>query len=341
MEKIFKGKNVLITGGAGSIGSEIVKQVLCCKPSVVRILDNDEGDLFRLEQELNSHGGFRTLLGDVRDKERLKRAVEDIDIVFHAAALKHVPMCEYNPFEAIKTNVLGTQNLIEVAIEKDVEKMITISTDKAANPVNTMGATKLLAERLTIDANFYKGRRKTTLSCVRFGNVLKSRGSVIDVFKNQISNGGPITLTDPDMRRFVMRIKQSVNLILQSVSKARGGEIFILKMPVLRLGDLAEILVDELAPRYGYKPGDIEVEIIGVRPGEKFYEELIGEGESNRCFENRDMFVVMPEIECRGRGYGDIKTDLKPMKTGGYTSRDERLLGKEEIRDLLRLDGVI
>ena len=337
MEKIFKGKNILITGGAGSIGSEIVRQVLDYKSNVVRILDNDECDLFKLEQELNSYGSFRTLLGDVRDKERLKRAVEDIDIVFHAAALKHVPMCEYNPFEAIKTNVLGTQNLIEVAIDNNVDRLITISTDKAANPVNTMGATKLLAERLTTDANFYKGSRKTILSCVRFGNVLNSRGSVIEVFKKQIEEGGPITLTDPDMRRFVMRIEEAVNLILNATSEARGGEIFILKMPVLRLGDLAEVLVEELAPRYGYKSKDVEIKVMGIRHGEKFFEELIGEGESQRCYENDGMYIVMPQI-------GQIESrysHMKAAKIGRYTSQDEKLLDKVEIKNLLLSDGVI
>jgi len=173
---------------------------------------------------------LRFLVGDVRDKERLQHAVENIDFAFHAAALKHVPLCEYNPFEAVKTNVLGTQNVIEVAMEGEVEKLITISTDKAVNPVNVMGATKLLAERLTISANYYKGLRKTAFSCVRFGNVLDSRGSVIPSFREQIRKGGPVTLTEPNMTRFVMSIPRAVDLVLKAAEIARGGEIFIFKM---------------------------------------------------------------------------------------------------------------
>jgi len=183
---LFKNKKILITGGTGSIGQEIVREVLKHEPAVVRILDIDETKQFELQQEYEDYENIRFLLGDIRDKERLYRAIEDIDIVFHTAALKHVQACEYNPFEAVKTNVIGTQNLIDVAIDEEVEKVIFTSSDKAVNPTNVMGATKLLAERLITSANYYKGARKTVFSSVRFGNVLGSRGSVIPLFKNQI-----------------------------------------------------------------------------------------------------------------------------------------------------------
>src|SRR4030043_925008 len=185
MVNIFRGKNVLVTGGSGSIGSEVVKKMLQCEPKVVRVLSNDENCLFNLEQELRCFSNLRFLVGDVRDKEPPQRAVENVDFVFHAAALKHVPLCEYNPFEAIKTNVLGTQNVIEAALESGVDRVISISTDKAVNPVNTMGATKLLAEKLIIDANEGKGSKPTIFSSVRFGNVSFSRGSVIPLFAEQ------------------------------------------------------------------------------------------------------------------------------------------------------------
>lgn len=327
MANVFQNKNILVTGGAGSIGSEIVRMVLTFSPKAVRVLDNDETGLFELEQELQS-GRLRPLVGDVRDKERLRRAVEGTDIVFHAAALKHVPLCEYNPFEAVKTNVLGTQNLIEVAMEEEVEKFITISTDKAVNPVNVMGATKLLAERLTTSANYYKGWRRTAFSCVRFGNVLDSRGSVVPLFREQIKEGGPIAITDPDMTRFVIGIPKVVDLVLKVVEIAQGGEIFIFKMSALRISDLAEVMIEELAPRYGYAPKSIKVEISGKRAGEKIYEELLTEEEAMNTSETKDMFIIIQAAETQ---------ESKKISAREYRSdRDAILLTKEEIKEMLR-----
>ena len=323
----FKDKTILVTGAAGSIGSEIAARALGLNPRIVRVLDNNETGLFDLEQELQS-GKFRPLVGDIRDKERLKRAIEDVDVVFHAAALKHVPLCEYNPFEAVKTNVLGTQNLIDVAMEAGIEKLITISTDKAVNPINVMGATKLLAERLTISANYYRGARKTAFSCVRFGNVLDSRGSVVPLFKEQIRRGGPVMITDPDMTRFVMSIPKAADLVLRATEIAQGGEIFIFKMPALRIGDLAEAMIEELAPRYGYNPESSRVEISGKRAGEKIYEELMTEDEAMRASENDDMFIITEAAKNR---------ESKKMLANQYRyNRDAILLTREEIKGLLR-----
>ena len=204
LEKTFRNKKILVTGGTGCIGSEIVINLLKYQPDVVRIFSNDEDSTFRMSQELSKNQNVRFLIGDIRDKERLIVAMENIDIVYHAAALKHVPLCEYNPFEAIKTNVLGTQNVIESALKTDVNSVINISTDKAVNPTSTMGATKLLAEKLMTDANFYKGPSKTIFSSVRFGNVLYSRGSVIPLFEEQIKKKKMITITNPKMTRFMM-----------------------------------------------------------------------------------------------------------------------------------------
>ena len=329
MKNFYEGKTILITGGVGSIGSELVRKVMEYDPSIVRIFDNNETGLFNLEEKLQSEK-IRLFVGDVKDKGRLRRAIEDVDIVFHAAALKHVPLCEYNPFEAVKTNVIGTQNLIDVAIDEEVENLITISTDKAVNPVNVMGATKLLAERLTISANFYKGKRKTAFSCVKFGNVLDSRGSVIPLFKRQIQSGGPVTVTDPDMTRFVMSIPKAVKLVLDAAEMSQGAEIFIFKMPVLRIIDLAETMIKKLAPVYGYTPDEIEIKIIGRRPGEKNYEELMTNEEAMRVYETDEMFVILPQIFNKNYIYAD-----RPAALERYTSEDGSLLTKKEIGKLL------
>ncbi|CAB3290113.1 Polysaccharide biosynthesis protein CapD [Methanocaldococcus lauensis] len=322
--KFYKNKTILVTGGTGSIGKEIVKTLLNFNPKAIRVLDINETALFELENELNSDK-IRCFIGDVRDKDRLKRAIDGVDIVFHAAALKHVPLCEYNPFEAVKTNVIGTQNLIDVAMDEEVEKFITISTDKAVNPVNVMGATKLLAERLTISANLYKGNKRTAFSVVRFGNVLNSRGSILPLLKEQIKKGGPVTLTHPEMTRFIMSINDAVKLVLKACYLAKGGEIFILKMPSVRIKDLIEVVIEELSPKYGYKAEDIKIKIIGRRPGEKLHEELIVDEEGDKLIELEDMFVVYPYI-----------VNNVYNKKSSYTSKEGKFLDKEEIKKILK-----
>jgi UDP-N-acetylglucosamine 4,6-dehydratase len=336
LKEVFKNKKILITGGTGFIGSEIVRKLLKYKPEVVRILSNDEDSMFRIIQELGEDDNKRYLLGDIRDKERLLLAMEDIDIVYHAAALKHVPLCEYNPFEAIKTNVVGTQNVIEAALNSSVEKVISISTDKAVNPINTMGATKLLAEKLIIDANYYKGIRKTVFSCVRFGNVLFSRGSVIPLFEEQIRQKKPITITDPDMTRFMMSISNTIDLVFKATLMAKGGEIFILKMPVVKIGDLTDIIIEYYAQKYGYKKETIKKTIIGPRPGEKKYEELLTESETKRVFETQDMLIIPPQIEFPDMKYETSDYPNAHVSTlNRYTSRDIQPLSKEEIKTLM------
>ena len=333
MENIFKDKKIIVTGGTGSIGSEIVRRVLQYNPEVVRILSRDESKQFELEQEIGDLENVRFLIGDVRDKDRLNRAFEDIDVVFHAAAMKHVPACEYNPFEAVKTNVVGTQNVIDAALDNSVGKVIAISTDKAASPINTMGATKLLAEKLLIDANFYKGHRKTVFSCVRFGNVMGSRGSVIPLFEKQIKNGGPVKVTDPEMTRFMMTIPQAVDLVFKATKKAQGGEIFIFKMTVVKLGDLANVMIAHLAPKFGYNSEAIRIDTIGIRNGEKMYEHLMNEEEARYAYETEDMFVVLakqifPEYWLEGGTKAEQKR---------YASDNAKVLSVEEVRQLLNL----
>ena len=291
----YKGKKVLVTGGSGSIGQKIVKELIQYDVDVVRVLDNNETALFDLEQDLKS-SKIRTFVGDIRDLQRLKMAFKDIDIIFHAAAYKHVPLCEYNPMDAVKTNVMGTQNIIDAAIVCEVEKVILISTDKAVNPANVMGATKLLAERLMISSNAYSGRDGTQFSCVRFGNVLNSRGSVIPVFKKQIKEGGPLTITDEAMTRFIMHIHEAAKLILNAGSISEGGEIFILKMPSVKVTDLAEAMIEYYAPKYGYEVADIDVELIGKRVGEKLHEELMTPDEILYAEETKDLFIIRKEF---------------------------------------------
>jgi len=334
-EKAFKNKKILVTGGTGCIGSEIVKNLLKYNPKVVRIFSNDEDNTFRLSQELINKGNKRFLIGDIRDKERLLRAMEDIDIVYHAAALKHVPLCEYNPFEAIKTNVLGTQNVIEAAIENDAEKVINISTDKAVNPINTMGATKLLAEKLIIDANFYKGKRKTIFSSVRFGNVLFSRGSVLPLFEEQIKNKKMITITDSEMTRFMMSIENTIELVFKATFMAKGGEIFILKMPIVKIGDLADAAIKDYAEKYNFKPSEIKKKFIGSRPGEKKFEELMTKNEAENAIETKDILIVLPHKEFGINLKPSDYKNSKPSKLKSYTSQDVKPLKPNQIKKLL------
>ena len=330
----MKNKKILITGGTGSIGQEVIKEILKYEPKVVRILDIDETKQFELQQEYKDHKNIRFLLGDIRDKERLSRAVEDIDIVFHTAALKHVLACEYNPFEAVKTNVIGIQNLIEAAIDNAVEKVIFTSSDKAVNPCNVMGATKLLGERLITSANYYKGAASDTIfSSVRFGNVLGSRGSVLPLFKSQIQKGEPVTITNKEMTRFVMLISQTVNLLFRVIEIAQGGEIFIFKMPVIRISDLAEVMIEELAKKYGYNVDEIAIKIIGNKQGEKMYEELMTEEESARSLETEEMFIVLPAIE---EELYNIELSLYPK-----VQRSELLSYRSEKMELLSKKGIL
>ena len=338
----LNNKNILITGGTGSLGRELVREVLKHNPKVVRIFDVDETEQFEFHHELKEHEGtVRFLLGDVRDRERLIHATEDIDIIFHTAALKHVMACEYNPFEAVKTNILGIQNVIDAAIANNVERIIFTSSDKAVNPSNTMGATKLLAERLITAANYYKGTRKCIFSSVRFGNVMGSRGSVIPLFIEQIKSGGPVTITDNGMTRFMMSMSQALELVFRSSEMAMGGEVFIFKMSTVNITDLAEVLIEELAPLYGHKVEDIDIEIIGTIPGEKMYEELMTEDEATRSLEREDMFIIPPLIMDGISKYDGSAYDATPIRSMDYVSKDVVPLNKNEIRAILKNDGIL
>jgi len=294
------GRSVLVTGGAGTIGRELVSQILEAEPAELRVMDSNESEIFLLEQDVASQAGNLNIrsvnfhVGDVRDASRTRRLADGVDVVFHTAALKHVTVCERSPFDAVLTNIIGMQNVIDAALASDVERVILTSSDKAVNPTNVMGTSKLMGERLMTAANSLNSRGRTVFSSTRFGNVLGSRGSVVPIFHRQIREGGPVTLTDPEMTRFVMTVAESCRLVLSAAELARGGEVFVTKMPVVRIEDLACVMIALLAPRYGYDPRDIAIDVIGSKPGEKLYEELMSDEETRRTVELTDMFSVLP-----------------------------------------------
>jgi FlaA1/EpsC-like NDP-sugar epimerase len=291
LNKLFNNKRILVTGGTGSIGSEIVKQLFRFKPKQIRVYSRDESKQFflekELEREIKKRDCFRMLIGDIRDRERLDRAFEDIDIVFHTAALKHVPFCEMNPFEAVKTNVYGTQNVIDLAIKHRVERMVAISSDKAVYPNTFMGVTKLMMERMVTSAWNYAGRAPTKFSVVRFGNVLNSRGSVIPVWLEQIKKGGPVTVTDKNMKRFFMSIPDAVSLVFLACAMMLGNEIFVLKMPEYNIFELAQKTIAE----YG-NGKKIKIKITGVREKEKMIERLFTDEEQEMIVECGRFYVI-------------------------------------------------
>lgn len=342
MESYLGKKRVLVTGGCGTVGRELVHQLLE-EHSVEELtaIDNNESELFFLEQEYAKHGQAQFCLGDVRDRDKLCRRMKGIDIVFHAAAFKHVILCERSPFEAVQTNILGVQNVIYAACENRVEKVIFTSSDKAVNPTNVMGTSKLMGERLMTAANNIRGSGPI-FSSTRFGNVLGSRGSVIPIFREQILRGGPVTLTDQRMTRFIMSVKQAVQLVIDSTSLAMRGEVFITKMPAVRIKDLAEVMIQALAPQYGYDPDEIRIESIGSKPGEKMFEELMNSEETRRAWELERYFVVLPAFAYNGLKIPySFEGIVSKTVTNPYDSGNEALLGKPELLAFLKEHGLL
>lgn len=283
MSDIFENKTILVTGGTGSFGQKFTEIVLRKhKPKAIRIFSRGEFLQWEMAQKFNDER-LRFFIGDVRDKERLYRAMNGVDIVVHAAALKQIPIAEYNPFEAVKTNILGTANVINAAIDNDVKKAILISSDKAVNPVNLYGATKLCAEKIFIQANSYVGERETRFSCVRYGNVVGSRGSVIPSFLEQ-KKKGELTITDERMTRFWITLEQGVNFVIDSIERMQGGEVFVPKIPSMKITDLAKVIAPEA-----------KINIIGIRPGEKINEVLLTSEEARHAKEFDTYFVIEPE----------------------------------------------
>jgi FlaA1/EpsC-like NDP-sugar epimerase len=335
----YTGKKLLIIGGTGTIGNGLLKELLKQEPEVVRIFSRDEYKQFQMENEYNNKKKLRFLIGDVRDYERVEKAMEGIDIVFNLAAMKHVPSCEYNPFEAIKTNVLGMENVIKAAMFNDVDSVLFTSSDKAINPTNSYGATKLLAEKLVQAANFSKGESRTKFVAVRFGNVMGSRGSALPLFINQIQQNRRITVTDPEMTRFMMTIKQAVELIMEVVEKAVGGEVFVLKMPVIKLRDFAEVIIEETCKKFIINREEVSLQTIGLRAGERKFEELMTQVESEYAFDLGNRFAVLPAINIDSL-YKFYK-NYKKVENISYNSSDINILSKEAVRALLLNTGLV
>jgi len=280
---ILEGKSVLVTGGTGSFGKKFITRALQEGVKKIIVFSRDELKQYEMAQQFTD-SRIRFFIGDVRDKDRLYRAFDGVDIVIHAAAMKHVGACEYNPFEAVKTNINGAQNVIEAAIDRGVEKVIALSTDKAASPVNLYGATKLASDKLFVAANSYVGDKKTRFSVVRYGNVVGSRGSVVPFFQ-KMKETGRLPVTDPRMTRFWITLDQGVQFVLDNLERMRGGEIFVPKIPSMNIMDLAKAICPEC-----------EIDIIGIRPGEKLHEAMIMEDDARHTREFDTYYVIQPEF---------------------------------------------
>ncbi len=305
----WKNQVVLVTGGTGSFGKKFTEIMLKdFQPKKLIIFSRDELKQYEMQAAGFNHKSMRYFIGDVRDRERLTRAMHGVDIVVHAAALKQVPACEYNPMEAIKTNIMGTSNVMEAALDAGVKKVLALSTDKAVNPVNLYGATKLAAEKLTVQSNAYAAGSATRYSCVRYGNVVGSRGSVVPVFLKQ-RESGKVTITDDRMTRFWLSLEQGVRFVIYCIEQMEGGEVFVPKIPSMNVLDLGKAI----APK-------AEIEIIGIRPGEKLHEVMISEDESRHTVELEKMFVVQP-AEAIWFGY-QWQTRGKLLKDGFRYSSD-------------------
>jgi UDP-N-acetylglucosamine 4,6-dehydratase len=319
-------KVILITGGTGSLGNALIRRLLRdFSPRKVILFSRDEQKHFHLQQELPDRR-IRFFIGDVRDRDRLMRAFEGVDVVFHAAAMKHIPLAEYNPLEAIKTNIGGAENVIDAAIERNVSRVVALSTDKAASPVNLYGATKLCMEKLFVAANSYRGTHGTVFSVLRYGNVVGSRGSVIPLFARQ-REAGELTLTDPAMTRFWITLDQAVDLCLHAIASARGGEVFIPQIPATDLATLAAAI----APGCKWK-------VLGMRPGEKMHETLITEDEARQVVDCGRTYVIEPSFPWWGEGEQHAGTRVPDGFT--YTSANARdRMTREELQALLHQLG--
>lgn len=331
----IKNRTVLITGAAGTVGSALA-ELLLPHVKALRCFDHSENDLFFLHRRLADRGGhLAPQLGDIRDLDRLRFALNGVDVVYHAAALKHVALGEYNPFEVVQSNLQGLNNLIRASLDTNVERVIFTSTDKAVNPTNVMGASKMMGERLIAAANEIRGDRRTRFASVRFGNVIGSRGSVVPIFLSQLFRGEPLTITDERMTRYIMTVGEAADLVVETGARMKGGEIFVTKMRALKITDLAKALA-----RLAGKP-DAKVSNVGSRVGEKLYEELIAPYELTRTLELERLLVVLPPGEgLVGAPTSASYPDSKP-NTKDWNSSVDELMTLEEIVTYLRDHRVV
>ncbi|NBJ68068.1 MULTISPECIES: SDR family NAD(P)-dependent oxidoreductase [Clostridia] len=332
----FRDKQVLVIGGTGTIGRRIVQSVLIENPRMIKVLSRDEYKQYQMQHEMENKDNLRFMIGDVRDYDRLVAAMQDIDYVFHLASMKHVSLCEANPFEAVQSNVQGTNNVIKAALAQNVKKVVFTSTDKAIAPTNAYGATKLIAERLFASVEQSGKKGTTVFSCVRFGNVMGSRGSVIPLFKEQIEKNKRVQITDREMTRFMMTLSQAANLTIQALKEAKGGEIFVLKMPVVKLADLVTILIEETCKKLKIAKDAVTVDIVGSRSGEKMYEELMTEDESKQAFELSDMYMIPGKFSNVNK-YKNAKKAIVDT----YSSQLQQPITLEQLRALLIKEGLV
>ena len=325
---MFEGKKILITGGTGSLGQALTKRLLKSDVDIIRIFSRNESKQIEMASKI-SDKRLRFLLGDIRDYDRLNRALEDIDIVFHVAALKHVPVIEYNPFEGIKTNVIGSQNVISACLEQNVERAICIGTDKAVSPINTYGATKLLMEKLFVTASNYLNpkRHRTKFITLRYGNVVGSSGSVIPKFVEQIKNKQNITNTDPKMTRFSITMDQALDFILKASKLGKGSEIFVPKMKAYSITSIKDSLFELL--------GNTGEEVTGIREGEKLDEILISDDEMRYCWELEDMFMILHPVI--NKNYSEETNELKKIQSmESYSSANAEKLSNDELKKIIK-----
>jgi UDP-N-acetylglucosamine 4,6-dehydratase/5-epimerase len=333
---ISENSRIIVTGACGSIGSALLERLLG-EGHVVCAFDQNEDGLFKLDQKFSSKykGKLKLFVGSIRDEERLTQAFENINIVFHCAALKHVYLSEYNPFEAMQTNVIGTNNVISAAIKANVGRVVFTSSDKAVNPSSTMGATKLLGERVMTAANHYAGKHNTRFSSVRFGNVLNTNGSVLHIFRKQINDNLPLTITSEEMSRFFITMNQSIELCLHAANKMVGGEIFVMSMGCCNIISLATAICGNKS---------LEYELIGNKSGEKLYEELVTESECQRTVCQGDMYIIIPDtldimpveiIQKYEKFYNNTPRLVEPLRS------DKNMLTASEVSSMLRDNGLL
>ena len=334
MNNFLKNKTILVTGGTGSFGHQIVEDILKkYQPKEIRILSRGEDKQFLMRQFYRGNKLLKFFIGDVRDYETVSGVTAGVDAIFHAAALKQVPFCEENVIEAAKTNITGAENIIRAALANNVDFVVSVSTDKAVEPVNVMGMTKAIQERLFISANLLRNGGNTKFICVRYGNVLGSTGSVVPLFKSQIDRGESITVTDLSMTRFILTLPQAIELVFYAAKHGVGGEVFVRKMPAHTIKDLVEVMIEEL------KPFRSRVTEIGIRPGEKIHESLVSPSESIRTIEKKDYYIILPQIKIPeiDKHYLELKVN-EPFR---FSSDIAQKLSKKELKLILRNNGWI
>src|SRR5574344_861260 len=328
---MLNNKTILVTGGTGSFGKKFIETIFNKYPNIKKVIvfSRDEYKQFLMENmdEFKPYiDKLRFFIGDVRDKERLMRAFEDIDIVVHAAALKQVPACEYNPFETVKTNVHGAQNVIDCAIDKGVKKVVALSTDKACAPINLYGATKLCSDKLFIAGNCYCGEKDTRFSVVRYGNVAGSRGSVIPFFKKLIEEGATeLPITDMNMTRFWLKLEQAVDMVLEAIETMQGGELFVKKIPSMKMTDLAKAI----SP-------NINLKEIGIRPGEKIHEQMITQADAPNTIEFKDFYIILPQIDMDNIEHKYPNAKKVPSDFEYHSGRNDKWLTIDDMQKLIK-----